>query len=182
MNLAKQWYTKSIFRNQRHFCIPTLKYQKQKLWKNPICYTNLILFFQLQICIPCCLPPISTYTHYKQFKCPNWKYLLDLPNSQSSVPSLHPISVNGSQMACQYLYYHKCVIFLTQDFCRRRYPSNEYFLFLSHTFSHPTSMYLTPTHPLVSTGDHFLWEDSPVDSIYHALLERPVYCVYISDF
>ena len=25
--------TKSIFRNQRHFCIPTMKYQKQKSGK-----------------------------------------------------------------------------------------------------------------------------------------------------
>ena len=31
MNLAKQRDTKSIFRNQRHFCTPTVKYQKQKL-------------------------------------------------------------------------------------------------------------------------------------------------------
>ena len=30
MNLEKQQDTKSIFRNQRHFCIPTMKYQKQK--------------------------------------------------------------------------------------------------------------------------------------------------------
>ena len=30
MNLAKQQDTKSIFRNQRHFCTPTMKYQKQK--------------------------------------------------------------------------------------------------------------------------------------------------------
>ena len=31
---------KLIFRNQRHFCIPTMKYQKQKLGKNPIYYSN----------------------------------------------------------------------------------------------------------------------------------------------
>ena len=34
MNLAKQQDTKSIFRNQRHFCTPTVKYQKQKSGKN----------------------------------------------------------------------------------------------------------------------------------------------------
>ena len=33
MDLAKQWNTKSILRNQRHFCTPTIKYQKQKLGK-----------------------------------------------------------------------------------------------------------------------------------------------------
>ena len=31
MNFAKQCNTKSIFRNQRHFCTIILKYQKQKL-------------------------------------------------------------------------------------------------------------------------------------------------------
>ena len=40
MNLAKQWDTKSIFRNQRHFGTPTMKYKKQKSGKNPICYQN----------------------------------------------------------------------------------------------------------------------------------------------
>ena len=30
MNLAKQLDTKSILRNQRHSCIPTMKQQKQK--------------------------------------------------------------------------------------------------------------------------------------------------------
>ena len=30
MNLAKQPDTKSKFRNQRHYCIPTMKHQKQK--------------------------------------------------------------------------------------------------------------------------------------------------------
>ena len=30
MNLAKQLDTKSILRNQRHSCIPTMKHQKQK--------------------------------------------------------------------------------------------------------------------------------------------------------
>ena len=41
MCLAKQWDTKSIFRNQRHFCIPTMKYQKQKSGKkNLIWNTN----------------------------------------------------------------------------------------------------------------------------------------------
>ena len=41
MCLAKQWDTKSIFRNQRHFCIPTMKHQKQKSGKkNPIGYSN----------------------------------------------------------------------------------------------------------------------------------------------
>ena len=41
MNLAKQRDTKSIFRNQRHFCTPTMKYQKQKSGKkNPIWYSN----------------------------------------------------------------------------------------------------------------------------------------------
>ena len=29
-DMAKQWDTKSIFRNQRHFCTQTMKYQKQK--------------------------------------------------------------------------------------------------------------------------------------------------------
>ena len=33
MNSAKQQDTKSIFRNQRHFCTPAMKYQKQKLGK-----------------------------------------------------------------------------------------------------------------------------------------------------
>ena len=32
-DLAKQWDTKSIFRNQRHFGIPTMKHQKQKSGK-----------------------------------------------------------------------------------------------------------------------------------------------------
>ena len=31
MNLAKQQDTKSIFRNQSHFCTPTMSYQKEKL-------------------------------------------------------------------------------------------------------------------------------------------------------
>ena len=30
MNLAKQLDTKSILRNQRHSCTPTMKHQKQK--------------------------------------------------------------------------------------------------------------------------------------------------------
>ena len=30
MNLAKKLDTKSILRNQRHFCTPTMKHQKQK--------------------------------------------------------------------------------------------------------------------------------------------------------
>ena len=34
MNLAKQRDTKSIFKNRRHFCTPTMKYQKQKSGKN----------------------------------------------------------------------------------------------------------------------------------------------------
>ena len=33
MNLAKQWDTKSIFRNWRHFCTPTTKHQKEKSGK-----------------------------------------------------------------------------------------------------------------------------------------------------
>ena len=33
MNLTKQRYRKPIFRNQRHFCIPTMKLQKQKSGK-----------------------------------------------------------------------------------------------------------------------------------------------------
>ena len=33
MNLAKQQDTKLILRNQRHFCTPTIKYQKQKSGK-----------------------------------------------------------------------------------------------------------------------------------------------------
>ena len=35
MNLANQQDAKSIFRNQRHFCTPTIKYKKQKLGKIP---------------------------------------------------------------------------------------------------------------------------------------------------
>ena len=35
MNLAKQQGSKSIFRNQRHFYKPTMKYQKKKLQKIP---------------------------------------------------------------------------------------------------------------------------------------------------
>ena len=39
--MAKQWdNTKPIFRNQRHLCTPTTKYQKQKLGKSPIYCTN----------------------------------------------------------------------------------------------------------------------------------------------
>ena len=34
MNLAQEWDTKSILRNQRHFYTPTMKYQKQKSGKN----------------------------------------------------------------------------------------------------------------------------------------------------
>ena len=37
MNLAKQTVTKSIFRNQRHFCTSTMK---QKSGKNPIGYSK----------------------------------------------------------------------------------------------------------------------------------------------
>ena len=33
MNLAKQQDTNLITRNQRHFCIPTMKYHKQKSGK-----------------------------------------------------------------------------------------------------------------------------------------------------
>ena len=33
MNFAKQWDMKSIFRNQGHFCTPTMQYQKQKSGK-----------------------------------------------------------------------------------------------------------------------------------------------------
>ena len=41
MNLAKQPDTKSVFRNQRHSCTPTMKHQKQKSGKkNPIWYSN----------------------------------------------------------------------------------------------------------------------------------------------
>ena len=40
MNLAKSQDIKSLFRNQRHFCIPTMKYQKQKSEENPIWYSN----------------------------------------------------------------------------------------------------------------------------------------------
>ena len=35
MNLAKQKDTKSIFRNQRHFCTQTMKYQKEIRTKIP---------------------------------------------------------------------------------------------------------------------------------------------------
>ena len=41
MNLAKQPDIKSILRNQRYFCTPTMKYLIQKPEKkNPICYSN----------------------------------------------------------------------------------------------------------------------------------------------
>ena len=40
MHLVKWQGTKSRFRNGRHFCTPTMKYQKQKLGKNPIYYSN----------------------------------------------------------------------------------------------------------------------------------------------
>ena len=40
MNLTKQLYTKSIFRNQRHFSTPTMKDQKQKSGKSHIWYSN----------------------------------------------------------------------------------------------------------------------------------------------
>ena len=33
MNLAKQRDIKSVFRNERHFCTPTMKYQNQKSGK-----------------------------------------------------------------------------------------------------------------------------------------------------
>ena len=35
VNLVKEQDTKSTFRNQRHFCISTMKYQTQKSGKNP---------------------------------------------------------------------------------------------------------------------------------------------------
>ena len=38
--MAKQWDTKSIFRNQWHFCTLIMKYQKEKQEKNPIYYSN----------------------------------------------------------------------------------------------------------------------------------------------
>ena len=38
--LSKQQGSKSLFRNQRHFCTPTMTYQKQKSGKIPICYSN----------------------------------------------------------------------------------------------------------------------------------------------
>ena len=38
--MTNQQDTKSIFRNQRHFCTWTTKYQKQKSGKNPIWYSN----------------------------------------------------------------------------------------------------------------------------------------------
>ena len=38
--LGKWQDTKSTFRNQRHFCTPTMKYQKENQEKNPICYSN----------------------------------------------------------------------------------------------------------------------------------------------
>ena len=40
MNLAKEQDTKPIFRNERYFCTPTMKHQKQKSGENPICYSN----------------------------------------------------------------------------------------------------------------------------------------------
>ena len=40
MNLGKQWDTTSVFRNQMHFGIPTMKHQKQNSEKNPIRYSN----------------------------------------------------------------------------------------------------------------------------------------------
>ena len=40
MNLAKQLDTKSIFRNQRHFCTPTTKHQKQKAGKISNLHSN----------------------------------------------------------------------------------------------------------------------------------------------
>ena len=40
MNLAKQQDTKSVFRNQRHFCIPTMKHQKQKSGGKSHSYSN----------------------------------------------------------------------------------------------------------------------------------------------
>ena len=40
LNLISEVGCKSIFRNQRHFCTPTAKYQKQKSGKNPIYYSN----------------------------------------------------------------------------------------------------------------------------------------------
>ena len=40
MNLAEWWDTKPTFRKWKHFCTSTLKYQRPKLGKNPICYSN----------------------------------------------------------------------------------------------------------------------------------------------
>ena len=40
MNLENQLDRKSILRNQRHSCIPTMKHQKQKSGKNPIWSSN----------------------------------------------------------------------------------------------------------------------------------------------
>ena len=40
MNLSKQQATKSIFRNQRHFCVPTMKYQTQKQGEKSHYYNN----------------------------------------------------------------------------------------------------------------------------------------------
>ena len=40
MNLAKQRDTKSISKNQRHFCIPTIKHQKQKSGKKILFDSN----------------------------------------------------------------------------------------------------------------------------------------------
>ena len=40
MHLPKQQDSESIFRNQRHFFIPSTKYQKQKTKKVPIYYSN----------------------------------------------------------------------------------------------------------------------------------------------
>ena len=39
--MAKQQDTKSILRNQRHSCTPTMKHQKQKSGKNPIHYSKM---------------------------------------------------------------------------------------------------------------------------------------------
>ena len=42
MNFVKQWDTKSIFRNPRHFCTSMMKYKKQKSvkQKNPMWYSK----------------------------------------------------------------------------------------------------------------------------------------------
>lgn len=117
-------------------------------WKFYIVYQSLIpkdiifklvLCIQLKICIARHLPHASMCTCHKQLQLPSGRYLLHFPNPQPSPPSIHPISMNISQMACWYVYYHKCILLsLKTDPLQELLPLNRIF---SPIHTHPP-----PTH------------------------------------